>query len=186
MTFNQLFGTTYQDTPLFWTFKTIEFDRVGLSNYIVETPSVLVALHEMFLRSFIGNWVDNNGNTIGDDVSDIIYTYVQQYDTVKAIPLNKRIVDANTVWSYLWQLPEQTTPLSDVDVDTDSKLIFINGDTVNIRKATLNDAATVDELLYKFAAYLSQGQVSGVDIREGVIIEITTTENDPLDIDDVI
>ncbi len=186
VTFEELFGTTFEDTPLFWLFDTIEFDRVGLSTYVVETPMVLVALHEMFLTSFISDWVDNNGDVIGDNDFTVIYNYVKQYDSVKAIPLNKRRDGANIVWEYLWQLPNQTIPLEDLPIDVNNDAITITGSTVMVSKATLGDPDTVDGLLAAFAAYLLRKPVSGVTVRDGYIIEITTTDTQPYDVDDVV
>lgn len=186
-TFKELFGETYIETPSEFIFKTVEFDRVGLSTYVVETPMVLVALHEMIKLSFVGVWVDENGDTIGDllpgEVETVIYNYINQYDTIKCIPLNKRSIDGNVIWTYLWQFPEEEQELVDIDIDVMNDAITITGDTVSINKSVLDFPATVSEFVFAFAAYLLTKPVSGVVIRDGIFIDITTTDTQVLDPD---
>lgn len=189
-TFLELFGETYVDTPSHWTFNTSEFDRVGLSTYVIETPSVLVALHQMMLLSFVGAWVDENGDTVSDllpgEIETVVYNYINQYDVIKCIPLNKRVEQGNIVWTYLWQFPGNTDSLPIDSIDLVNDAITISNTTVIISKTVLGNPTTVSDFIRAFAAYLLIRQISGVMIRDGFFIDIVTTDTQQLDPDLVV
>lgn len=185
ITFKELFGLSYVDTMSHWTFSTTELDRVNLDFYALEIPSILVAVHEMMKRAYIGNWVDSSGCVVGDNIGGILYDFASEYNDFKIVQLGKRFEGTSVIWSYFWYIPDLSTKLNQVTLDMEQELVAIVDSTVLLNKVTLGNPINTQQFAVAFLAYLSELDYLGVQTDGNGIVLIKTNYNISLDLDEV-
>ena len=181
--FNDLLGLTFHEDSNYYYFSKVELPKVGLSTGTTFPNKVIVAIHEMMKRSYVGSFTFDPDNYLIGSEGRILYDYATYYDDIKIVSVGKRWSNPYTIWSYFWHFSQSTPAINEGSINLATPLIVDFPSEVGISKTALGSPIDELEFMTRLFTYLKYGGIEGVRVVQDYRVEILTTQNPILDLD---
>lgn len=172
----ELFGDDVIESDDFIDISKQAFQSVKLDFSLNHWIPIIVGVHELIKRTYVGYLYDNSGFVLEDGKSCIVYDYVSSYSDVKVINLGKRYESSYTIWGYLWLVVDSNIP----NIDTSVNLFTIFDEFIRVNKQAIGNPTSLKSFLHGFIHYLFLLNHPSIKVDNNYYIEIYSNVNQTL------